>query len=153
MLLAVAAAAMTVPAGWAAAKCEFDGTAPGTVAKTYAVGAGGQTIYVDDRDYADADDDGVAGGIWVYLESNHVAGLQRGGDQAAVGKIPGTVPYIPPTFVGVPGSVVGVTLFPSGFGGGSISQAAGGHDPCTDSATPDTLLSIYVDDRDYADAD
>ena len=134
-----AGAALAVPAGSNAA-CEFDGSAPGTVAKAYAVSAGGQTIYVDDRDYADLDNDGVAGGIWIYYESNRVAGLQRGGDQVALGMIPGTVPYIPPTFVGVPGTGIGVTLFPSGFGGGSVASAAGAHDGCVESATPDTII-------------
>jgi hypothetical protein len=144
LLVAIVAVAALMPLP-ALAQCEFDGSVPGTAAKVYPVGAGGQTIYVDDRDDADADDDGVAGGIWIYYESNKVGGLQRGGQQVALGLLPGTVPYVSPTYIlppdpSRPALKGGVLAFPSGFGGGSIAAALGERDPCTDSATPDTLL-------------
>jgi hypothetical protein len=119
-----------------------DGTVPGTPARVTAVGP----IYVDDRDFADADDDGDAGGLWLYLESNNQAGLQRGGDQVWFAVIAGVanpnLPYIPPTQVVPPNPATpnGLTLFPSGFGGGSLSETAGGHDDCVQSSTPDTIL-------------
>lgn len=144
VLLASAAAAL-LTASPATAQCEFDGSVPGTAAKTYVISAGGQTIYVDDRDYADLDEDGTAGGIWLYLESNHIAGLQRGGSQVVLAMIPGTVPYVGPVTVTLPG--VGpvpprtITLLPAGFGGGSVADTLGETDPCRDLApVPDTLL-------------
>ncbi|MDQ1446047.1 MAG: hypothetical protein QOI20_2511, partial [Acidimicrobiaceae bacterium] len=111
------------------------GTAPTTVAKTYTVGAGGQTFYVDDRDFDDTDDsDGQAGGIWIYQEANGLGGLQRGGSQWVVAAIPVTLPYVAPTPVYTPAvgpaPSKGTTLFPTGFGGGSVADAAGEHDDC-----------------------
>ena len=38
----------------------------------------GDTAYVDDRNYA------LGNGIWLYLESNNLAGLQRGGSSPVV---------------------------------------------------------------------
>jgi hypothetical protein len=112
-----------------------DGTIPGTPDRVTAVGP----IYIDDRDFADLDEDDDAGGLWIYLESNNVAGLQRGGDQAAFATLAGAgvnpnIPYVGPTPVGP------LTLFPNGFGGGSLSETAGSHDDCVQSSTPDTIL-------------
>jgi hypothetical protein len=90
--------AILVPAfaAWpASAACEADGTIPGTAAKTYTVSAGNLTFYIDDRDYADLDDDGVAGGIWIYLESNGVEGLQYSKYNGALMMIPGSLPVVP----------------------------------------------------------
>lgn len=142
---AVLMAAGLMLAGTAAAQCEFDGSVPGTAAHTYSVSVGGQTFYVDDRDYADADEDGTAGGIWLYYESNGIAGLQRGGSQVVLDKVPVMMPYVGPVTVTLPGAGPvpphTITLFANGFGGGSVADAAGETDPCLESPTPDTLLA------------
>lgn len=124
--------------------CEFDGSIPGTPPRTYAFGAGPAVVYVDDRDYADLNGNGVAGGIWIYLESNGVAGLQRGGVGVGDG-VPVTVPYLPPHYVIPPDPnrpvlKDGVLIFASGFGGGTVADVAGSYDPCVDSVLPDTLI-------------
>ena len=113
-----------------------NGTAPTTASKVYPVAAPtGQTFYLDDRDFDDTDDaDGQAGGFWVYEEANGIPDLQRGGTQWYWASVPVTLPYIGPTPVFTPevGPVPsrGTTLFPSGFGGGSIAEEAGGVDDC-----------------------
>ena len=102
-----------VAAPGARAECVFDGSIPGTDAAVHVISVGGQTIYIEDRDYLDADADGVHGSVWIYYESNRVRGLQRGGSQVVLGALPG---------------------------GGSLAQTLGLYDECTDSPTPDTLL-------------
>lgn len=117
-----------------------DGSLPNSSSKVTRVGTGGSTqyttIYVDDRDYPDLDDDNNAGGIWLYIESNNAAGLQRGGDHVAFTFVNPNVPRIepipvlPPRPGGAPVFPNGFTLLPNGFGGGSLSEAAGFHDDC-----------------------
>ena len=82
-----------------------------------AVGTGGSTpfttVYVDDRDFADIDDDGNAGGLWIYMETNGVAGLQRGG-YGLVARPEWPAPDIPPTQV-LPPNPGGLPVLPYGF--------------------------------------
>lgn len=119
------------------------GTVPGSPSKVTTVSAGGTTIYVDDRDYTDTGvgpdvEDGGNGGIWLYLESGKKVGLQRGGNQVpfVVLKSKGvdpSLPYIKPVVTPLPHPTKPgekLTLFPAGFGGGSIAQTAGSHDDC-----------------------
>lgn len=71
-------ALLTVTAGPASAGCPSaykSGTAPGTQPQVYPDNHG--PIYVDDRDFLNG------GGLWVYLESNSRAGLQRGGSHVS----------------------------------------------------------------------
>ena len=138
--LALGAGAVTIStlgfgaAPASSAECVKDGSVPGGGPAVYTVGSGnGTTFYVDDRDFADADEDGAAGGIWLYQEANSTAGLQRGGAQFVEAMIPGSAPKINPTPVGP------FTLFPNGFGGTSWSETLGGKDPCNESATPDRI--------------
>lgn len=149
------------PATPALAACATQGTLPGSAASTTAVGVDPtrskpyQTIYIDDRDYLGLNGPN-SGGIWFYAESNNTSNLQRGGDEvvfktlAANGVNP-TVPYVPPQQVippdpNRPALKNGLTLFPSGLGGGSLAQLAGEHDPCTEfggpgqPAAPDTII-------------
>ena len=117
-----------------------DGTLPNSGSKVTRVGTGGSTqyttIYVDDRDFLDLDDDNNSGGLWLYIESNSAAGLQRGGDQVVFNFVNPNVPRInpipvlPPRPGGLPVFPNGLTLLPNGFGGGSLSEAAGFHDDC-----------------------
>ncbi|HEV7887149.1 MAG TPA: hypothetical protein VGO92_06285, partial [Acidimicrobiales bacterium] len=115
-----------------------------------AVSAQGKTFYLDDRDFDDtADDagdpalsatplgsqsDGYTGGTWVYEETGLHTGLQVGATQWVEGSVPGTLPYVPPQKVSVPGAGPvpprSQTLFPSGIGGGSVADTTGGKDPC-----------------------
>lgn len=53
--------------------CQADGPL-----KYQEISAGGQTFYIEDRQFV-ANDAGTQDGTWVYQESNGVAGLQRGG--------------------------------------------------------------------------
>lgn len=140
LALATSAALTTVAVGAlfaspAAAQCPgADGTVPGTAAKSVAVGP----LYVDDRDFADVDDDGDAGGLWIYKESGKLANLQRGGDQIAftVLKSKGVnpaVPYQGPVTIPAPAPVGPKTLFPSGIGGTDLATFAGSHDDCLQS--------------------
>ena len=114
-LVAVVPASANCPSG--------DGTLPGSSASVTAVGTGDatpyRTIYVDDRDTLDVDDDGDAQGLWIYVESNGTAGLQRGGEHVAAGYVPrpriDPVPVLPPNPGGLPILPSGLTLFPCGF--------------------------------------
>ncbi|HEX9682200.1 MAG TPA: hypothetical protein VGA13_03905 [Acidimicrobiales bacterium] len=124
-------AAIVATSGTAHAQCpENDGTIPGTGAKAYEAGP----FYIDDRDVLDLDDDDDAGGLWIYMESNDVPDLQRGGDQIIFTMIAdtGVDPEVPPVepIQPVPD---GPTLFPNGFGGGSLADEAGSHDDCDES--------------------
>ena len=132
-----------------------DGTVPGSGSTVTAVGLKDSTtfgtIYIDDRDFADADDDGNAGGLWVYIENNNTRGLQRGGDNVAFSFVNPNVPLIPAVPV-LPPRPGGAPVFPNGlsvgpFGGGSLAEAAGGHDDCktdqsgtTWTGKPDAIL-------------
>lgn len=133
---ALLGAATTSPA---LAQCPGDdGTIPGTPDRTLPVGP----FYVDDRDLQDLDDDGDAGGLWIYLESsadaNKKTTLQRGGDNVIFVVLddagaPNEVPRVNPIPTPVddptrPGEKL--TLLRSGVGGGSLSETAGGHDDC-----------------------
>jgi len=135
-----------------------DGTIPGSASSVTAVGTRDSTqyttIYVDDRDLADADDDANFGGLWLYIESNSSRGLQRGGDQVTFTFVNPNVPRVEPITVlppnpgGLPVLPTGLVLLPNGLGGGSLSEAAGFHDDCkTDANTnqvwtgkPDSIL-------------
>jgi len=110
------------------------GTVPGTPAQTLVVDASPAGIfYIDDRDFADADGDGVSQGLWLYMESNGNTGLQAGGEETALKALPVSVPHLDPVSVDGPDPVGHViTLFPSGFGGGDLAQAAGEADTCSD---------------------
>lgn len=126
VLLATSALAAVVGVAPASADCpQGDGTLPGSPSSVTAVGTGDATpyttIYVDDRDFADLDNDGNAQSVWLYLESNGTAGLQRGGDQVAMPLIPrvpwiAPIPVLPPNPGGLPILPNGLTLFPNGFG-------------------------------------
>ena len=117
-----------------------DGSIPDSGSTVTPIGTGDSTkyttIYVDDRDYPDLDEDNNAGGIWLYIESNDVAGLQRGGDQLPFTFVNPNAPRVEPVPIlpanpgGAPVLPNGFTLFPDGFGGGSLSEAAGSHDDC-----------------------
>jgi hypothetical protein len=118
------------------------GTVPGTPAQATTVDLSPVAIfYIDDRDFADADGDGVSQGIWIYMESNGQPGLQNGGADPS-GNIPVDVPHVDPLSIDGPDPVGHViTLFPNGFGGGSLAEALGGVDPCNDiSGTHDTVI-------------
>lgn len=120
-------------AGPAGAACEFDGSIPGTAAKVYTIATPVATFYVDDRDYLDLDDDNQAGGVWLYLESNGQAGLQRGTQHVAfvVFEVGGE-PLIPVIHHFDPTPVGPVTLFPNGYtvGGWGSRDDIGMGDPC-----------------------
>ena len=118
-----------------------DGSLPNSGSKVTRVGTGGATqyttIYIDDRDVLDLDEDNNTGGLWLYIESNSTAGLQRGGDQVAFTFVNPNVPRVNPITVvpagggvGLPAPAKDVVLFPNGFGGGSLSEAIGLHDDC-----------------------
>lgn len=124
-LVATAPASASCPTG--------DGTVPGRSASVTTVGTGDATpygtIYVDDRDWLDLDEDGDAQGLWIYVEANGTAGLQRGGGHVAAGVVP-DVPRVdpirvPPNPGGLPILPNGLTLFPCGLGY-SGSRCAGG---------------------------
>jgi hypothetical protein len=119
------------------------GTVPGTPAQAVTVDASPAAIfYIDDRDFADADGDGVSQGLWTYMESNGAGGLQVGGEQVVLSQLPVAVPHVDPVSVDGPDPVGHViTLFPSGLGGGNLAQAAGEADTCNDpSGSYDTLI-------------
>jgi len=120
------------------------GTVPGTPAQVQTVDLSPAGIfYIDDRDFADADGDGVSQGLWFYQESNGVGGLQNGGEQFVLSQLPIAVPHADPVSVDVPTDPPThvITLFPDGFGGGDVAQAAGEADPCNDpSGNYDTLI-------------
>lgn len=109
-----------------------DGTVPGTSSSVTRVGTGDATpyttIYVDDREFTDLDGDDDAAGLWIYLESNGIAGLQRGARvhfiEEFIPRIPRVepIPILPPNPGGLPVLPRGLTLFPNGFGGGSVSE-------------------------------
>lgn len=65
------------------------GTVPGTSPSVTTIGTGGAgsftTVYVDDRDLMNFDADTSYGGLWIYVESNGRAGLQRGGTHVVFG--------------------------------------------------------------------
>lgn len=138
LALAATSAVATVAFGAtpALAACPgADGTVPGQPAKATAAGP----FYVDDRDFADANDNGDAGGLWIYMESGVATGLQRGGDQLAFKEIKSrtgqdpAIPYHGAVVVPVANPTTGqpiLTLFPQGVGGGSLSETAGSHDDC-----------------------
>lgn len=121
-LLGAAVLASLVAVAPASAQCPTgDGTLPGSSASVTAVGTGDATpygtIYADDRDALDLDDEGDAQGLWIYVESNGTAGLQRGGDHVAAGYVPrlpriGPIPVVPPNPGGLPILPNGLTLFP-----------------------------------------
>jgi hypothetical protein len=120
------------------------GTVPGTPAQVITVDASPAGIfYIDDRDFADADGDGVSQGLWTYMESNGVGGLQNGGEEVALAALPVPVPHVDPVSVDGPDPVGHViTLFPNGLGGGDLAQAAGEADTCNDpSGLHDTITS------------
>lgn len=140
LALAASAAVATVALGAMSASTAHadncpagDGTVPGTASRVITVGP----FYIDDRDFADADDDDVAGGLWIYMESGKKAGLQRGGDQVVftvleANGVDPTVPYQGPVKTGVirPDTNKELILFPNGIGGGSLAEEAGSHDDC-----------------------
>ena len=158
VLLSICALAAVVTVAPASAQCpDGDGTLPGSSDSVTTAGTGDATpyttIYLDDRDYADLDDDGNAGGIWIYIESNDVAGLQRGGDRIEETFIPdppsiGPIPVLPPNPGGLPIFPDGFTLFPDGFGGcGGCDEHPWSYDDCrTDESgnvwtgEPDSIL-------------
>lgn len=132
-------AALMVSAPPASAACQFDGSVPGTSSKAYTVLTPAGTLYIDDRDLADLDDDGQSNGVFVYLESNGQIGLQRDDRQAAFDHLPGgNLPFV---YHFNPMPVGPVTLFPNGYtlGGESLSTTAGQTDPCGSNGG-DTLL-------------
>ena len=125
----------------ASAQCPAgDGSIPDSGSTVTPIGTGDSTkyttIYVDDRDYPDLDEDNNSGGIWLYIETNEVAGLQRGGDMLPFTFVNPNAPRVEPVPIlpanpgGAPVFPNGFTLFPDGFGGGSLSEAAGAHDDC-----------------------
>lgn len=128
VLFATCALAAVVGVAPASAQCPAgDGSLPGSSDSVTTVGTGDATpyttIYVDDRDFADVDDDGNAGGLWIYIETNEVAGLQRGGEHVGWSYLPrvpqvAPIPVLPPNPGGLPIFPNGLTLFPNGFGGG-----------------------------------
>ena len=131
---ALAATTLAVTASPASAECISDGTIPGAAGGAIAIGSGnGTRFYVDDRDFFDLDEDGKSQGIWVYQEANNTGNLERGGANFLIGQIPGQVPRVNPIVTPV------VTLFPDGWGGGSVADAAGAVDPCVQSSTPDRI--------------
>lgn len=142
---AMAAVVGVVPAAASDDGCPTgDGTVPGTSSSVTRVGTGDATqyttIYVDDREFTDLDGDDDAAGLWIYLESNGIAGLQRGAEVHFMEEfVPGPprvepIPILPPNPGGLPILPRGLTLFPDGFGGGSFGQV-GPYDPCpTDEA-------------------
>lgn len=106
---------------------------------------GSPVLYLDDRDLLDLDEDAIAGGLWIYRQSNGVGGLQRGGDTPVFTIVNPDVPFVSPIpiFSPNPGGLPifpnnGLTLFPEGFGGGSASETAWQHDDCFQGS--DTLL-------------
>lgn len=137
-LLALAASAMVVTVAFGAtpaqAQCPGnDGSLPGSGPRVVTAGP----FYIDDRDFADADDDGDAGGLWIYMESTKKIGLQRGGDQIffVVLRSNGVDPDVPrvnPVVLPVKNPTTGqpVTLFPQGLGGGSLAEEVGSYDDC-----------------------
>ena len=143
----VVMAFLAVQAHAAGACSRTDGTVPGSSATVIEVPAGVTTFYVDDRDYPDLDNDGEAGGIWIYEESNGESGLQRGGSGAWWEEhMPGTceLPLGPtPVLEPDPNRPVlpnGIVLFPHGFGGGAGCWSwYESYDPCAETANPDRL--------------
>jgi len=154
------AGGLTTVAGFTPAHADCpagDGTVPGSASSVTAIGTKDSTqyttIYIDDRDFQDLDEDNVAGGLWGYLESNTYRGLQRGGDQIVFTFVNPNVPRVEPISVlppnpgGLPVFPTGLTLLPNGLGGGSLAEAAGEHDDCkTDqngvvwTGKPDSIL-------------
>jgi hypothetical protein len=133
-----------VPAAFATNCGATGGTVLGTPAQTITVDLSPAAIlYIDDRDYADADGDGVNQGTWIYMESNNQPGLQNGGEHVVLSQLPVSVPHLDPIVVDVPTDPPThvITLFPDGFGGGDVAQAAGEADPCNDpSGSYDSIL-------------
>ena len=138
-------AIFTLSATPASADCDdSDGSVPGTSGSVMAVTAGPSTFYVDDRDWFDLDDDGQAGGIWIYEESNGQDGLQRGGmnwalDDTGVGhwRIPlGTAMH----GVWQLGQQIPGTMWPEPmYYEPTVAEFLGATDSCRESATPDRL--------------
>lgn len=142
------AGGLTAVAGMSPAKAECpagEGTLPGSSNTVTPIGTddGTQytTVYVDDRDFTDSDDNSsVAGGLWLYVETNKTRGLQRGGDHVVFTLHPALNPNVPRVEpirvlpagggVGLPVPARDVILFPNGIGGGSLSELAGFHDDC-----------------------
>lgn len=102
---------------------EGHGTVPGTDAGTVEVGP----VYVDDRGLTSLDpsDDRESGGLWIYLETNGVEGLQRGGESvvgptgrslADTAGLPSEVMVIAEPMVVGP-----VELFPDGYCVGGVT--------------------------------
>jgi len=112
----------------ASASCpKGNGSIPTQPAKTTVIPAGPKTFYLDDRDYLDDDDeDGYAGGIWLYEESNGYGGLQRGGTQWILRDAPVTLPLVEVPVIPFPGAGPlpkrDYDLFPNGIGGGSLAN-------------------------------
>jgi hypothetical protein len=133
------------PAAFATNCGATGGTVPGTPAQTITVDASPAGIfYIDDRDYADADGDGVSQGLWTYMESNSIGGLQNGGEQVVLAMLPVPVPHADPVSIDVPTDPPThvITLFPDGFGGGDLAQAAGEAEVCTDpGGSFDTIIN------------
>jgi hypothetical protein len=139
-----------VPTG-ARAVCGTDGSIPNSPRHVYTVSAGGQTLYIDDREYFDWDDDwGTPGdnqGIWIYLESNHMPGLQTGGPQVVLAPLPPPPPIITITPIVIPADPNRpvhpgeIRLFNGYSPGQSWAQSLGEYDECFSGPdTPDTLL-------------
>lgn len=155
---AVVSSGLVMLAGFGTANAQCpgnDGTLPGSSNSVIVLGqddgTNGQTVFVDDRDFLDIDDDGDAGGLWLYLEDNSTSGLTRGGDQVIFRVANPDVPFVAPIPVlppdpNRPVRPEGLTLFPSGIGGGSLAEAIGSHDDCKEfgglgqPATPDAIL-------------
>ncbi len=116
------------------------GTVPGSPPTAYAVSAGGETLYIDDRGAIGPD----AGGLWVYRESNGAPGLQRGGYHIVRVHVPvgpiGPIRVLPDD-ENRPVLRRGLTLFPNGSAcyWSCLNPLPG--DDCHDGAhPPDTLL-------------
>lgn len=124
LVLGAAVLASLVATAPASASCPTDdGTLPGRSASVTAVGTGDATpygtIYVDDRQLLDFDDEDDGQGVWIYAESNGTAGLQRGGRPLASELVP-VLPRIDPIYVplnpgGLPLLPPGITLLPCSF--------------------------------------
>ena len=154
LLVTICAVATLIGAAPASAQCpDSDGTLPGSSDSVTRVGTGDATpyttVYVDDRDYADLDDDGTAGGLWIYIETNGMAGLQRGGGHVAFSFADPEVPavVIPPQPPTIPGGPYWPSPIPITVGGWHLSEGLGFPDKCTTdedgnewTGEPDSLL-------------
>ena len=149
LLLTACALAATVMVAPASAQCPAgDGTLPGSSSSVTAVGTGDATpyttIYVDDRDLADLDDDGNAQGIWIYIESNGERGLQRGRSHLVFDVADPDIPYVAlpgwPNLPGPPFLPHPCCWPPAGVGGEPLSEVVNARDDCPSDANGDVWL-------------